>query len=122
MCDDLADVPVEDLFVIVVFGLNDFVPQAELPAELFDGRFLRPGGIQSRSAAAGSIRETPSEPRFIGVRTWMSRMGSSLNLSGDAPADQVEERFRIALRLLRVRGSRNRTRPLAPAARASVPG
>ena len=44
--DDLADVAVEDVFVIVVFGLDDLVAEAELPAELLDRGFVRAGRVQ----------------------------------------------------------------------------
>jgi hypothetical protein len=43
---DLADVAVENIFVIIILGLDHFVPWAELPAELFHDRLASAGRIQ----------------------------------------------------------------------------
>ena len=37
---DLADVAIENLFVVIVFGLNHLVANAEVRAEFFDARFF----------------------------------------------------------------------------------
>lgn len=43
---DLADVAVEDFFVVVVFGLDDFVAGAELPTEAVDGGLVWLRGVE----------------------------------------------------------------------------
>jgi hypothetical protein len=44
--DNLADVPVEHVFVVVVLRLDYLIPQSELPAELLHDLLLRPGRVQ----------------------------------------------------------------------------
>lgn len=43
---DLADVAVEDFFVVVVFGLDDFVAEAELPAATVHNGLIGLRGIE----------------------------------------------------------------------------
>lgn len=43
---DVTDVAVEDFLVVVVFGLDDFVANAELPAEFLDGRVEFAFGVE----------------------------------------------------------------------------
>jgi hypothetical protein len=45
---NLADVPVEHVFVVIIFGLDDFVPDVKLPPELFNRGLLRPDTVQFR--------------------------------------------------------------------------
>ena len=59
-----SNVPVEDLFVVVVLRLDNFVAYLESPREPLDAVLATTNRIQ----AAFSSR-TPSDPRFIGQRT-----------------------------------------------------
>src|SRR5262245_54010290 len=76
---DIADVAVVDLLVVVVLDPHDLVTGGEGPAEL--SIFRSPAGL---SAACNSMLSdrTPMPPRFIGQRTWISRMGLRPNRRG----------------------------------------
>src|SRR5262249_35398882 len=67
-----ADVAVVNLLVVVVLDLHHLVAGGKSPAE---------AGLSAACSSMFSER-APTPPRFIGHRTWMSRMGSRPNRFG----------------------------------------
>lgn len=87
---DLADVAVEDFFVVVVFGLDDFVAKAELPAGAVHGGLVWLRGIQRvlEFVVEGSGAEAAA---VHGAEDLDVSNGVCLESSGNAVFDDVKE-------------------------------
>ena len=84
----VADIAVVDLLIVVVLDLHNLVAGREGPTEPFDLVFA--SGIQRRlEFDVEGARSNP--PRFIGQRTWTSRMGSRPNQPRDPGFHKLDD-------------------------------
>ncbi len=96
---DVADVAIENFFIIIVLGLNDFIADAKDGAKFFHGRVLRPGGIELGLEA--QVQFTNAEGAAVhGAEHLGIAHGMETEFFGNAVFDDVQQRIDDGLRLV----------------------